>query len=59
MKKILTALLLSASLLTAGCSAGTPSDSSEAPAIQEEQQQENSSLSAMTSQEIVSSMTIG
>lgn len=57
MKKILTALLLSAAILATGCSNNSQSDTGSSPVTTEEPQ--SSGLSAMTSQEIVSSMKIG
>ncbi len=64
MKKLLTALLLSAAILTTACSGeANPSGSSQNPASSagstEETQQTSSAYSSMTSQEIVSAMKLG
>lgn len=59
MKKLLTALLLSAAILVTGCSKSEPPAPDSAPAQETTESAEFPDLSALTSQEIVSSMTIG
>lgn len=64
MKKILTALLLSAAILTTACSgeansSGSSNNSVSSAGSTEETQQTDSAYSSMTSQEIVSAMKLG